>query len=116
MQMTRSEIHYRFNNMVGKAEDRIEKLAQLNACSKGYIRQILQEVESGRTSEPEVEAYHPDENPHCKVEVEINTAEKGDIPEHVLNLIFDRLDELDREIKERQTEYNELVAYIGGSK
>lgn len=108
MQMSKSEIHSRFNNMQGSGEDRIRVLAQLNACPEKYIKQLLQEAES------EPQNYHPDENPHCKVEVELDPNAKGDIPEHVLDLIFDRLDTLDKEIKERQDEYNELVAYLGG--
>ena len=111
--MTREDIYHRFHNMQGAAEDRIRILAQQNDCTGGEIKKIIQAVEF-ELANCQVKTYHPDDNPHCRVEVKINTAEAGDIPEHVLDLIFDRLDELDREIKERQDEYNELVAYIGG--
>ena len=75
---------------------------------------FIQDLRTCREAESEPQNYHPDENPHCKVEVELDPNAKGDIPEHVLDLIFDRLDTLDKEIKERQDEYNELVAYLGG--
>ena len=109
--MTREEIFQRFYNMQGEAADRIKVLAQMNGSTESQIKKLLQEIEAQHLY---LSNYHPDDNPHCRVEVKINTAEAGDIPEHVLDLIFDRLDELDREIKERQDEYNELVAYIGG--
>lgn len=109
--MTREEIFQRFHNMQGKAGDRIKILAQMTGHTESSIKKLLQEIEAQHL---DLSSYHPDDNPHCRVEVKINTAEAGDIPEHVLDLIFDRLDELDREIKERQDEYNELVAYIGG--
>ena len=116
MQMSKREVYTRFHNMKGEASDRIKILSELNACSEKHIREVIQDVESGRCTEPEISTYHPDLNPFSKVEVEIPKGEKhkGDIPEHVLNLIFDRLDELDREIKAKQNEYNELVEYIGG--
>ena len=116
MQMSKREVYTRFKNMDGEGEERIKVLATLNRCKVTDIKEIIQDVESGRCTEPELSTYHPDLNPFSKVEVEIPKGEKhkGDIPEHVLDLIFDRLDVLDREIKEKQNEYDELVKYIGG--
>lgn len=113
--MTKREIFTRFHLMEGEPSERIKVLAKLNGCTEKDIKEIMQEVASGRCKEPELEVYHADENPFCKVEVKLsNERPKGDIPEHVLDLILDRLDVLDKEIKEREDEYKSLVAYIGG--
>lgn len=105
MQMSKREIYTRFKNMEGKPESRMEILAQLNGCHVKYIKEILQDVAADRCDEPE---YIPES--HFE-QVKIS---KGDIPEKVLDMIFDRLDELDREIKQKQDEYKELVEFIGG--
>lgn len=113
--MKKREIYTRFYLMQGEPSERIKVLAELNNCTEREIKEIMQEVASGRCTEPELEVYHADENPFCKVEVKLsNERPKGDIPEHVLDLILDRLDVLDKEIKEREDEYKSLVAYIGG--
>lgn len=115
--MKKREIYTRFYSMQGDPQDRIRILAQINNCTEREIREIMQEVASGRCNEPELDVYHADDNPFCKVKVEVSTENhKGDIPEHVLDLIFDRLDELEREIKEREKEYKSLIEYIGGGK
>lgn len=108
--MTNREIYERFHNMKGDPADRIEILARENDCAERVIKAALQEAQ--REGKP-CENYHPDENPFCRVHVELRP-DKGDIPDYVLDLIFDRLDELDQEIKERQDEYNKLIEYMGG--
>lgn len=115
--MTKKEIYERFHGMQGDPADRIKILARENSCAERAIKEALQEVQREGYKEQQLENYHPDENPFCRVNVELTPGvEKGDIPEYVLDLIFNRLDELEAEIKERETEYNNLVDYLGGKR
>lgn len=110
------EIYERFHGMQGEPANRIKVLAHENSCTEREIKEALQKIQR-EGYKPEFKNYHPDENPFCRVNVELTPGvEKGDIPEYVLDLIFNRLDELEAEIKERETEYNNLVDYLGGKR
>lgn len=113
MEVTKDEIYSRYKRMEGKEETKIKILAQLNNCPEKYIREIIKE--KTLLGEP-AESYDPDKNPYCRVK-----PEKKFIPAAVLDLVYEELNVLDREIKTIEDElkakckaYKELVEFLGG--
>lgn len=122
--MEEREIYTRYLNMQGDADDRIAYLANLYGMKVKEIRDAIQRQATKVTPEQhmteslqQMNVYHPDKNPFCKIRVMVPETNKI-----ATNAIYTRLDELEKEIKTLdekkkllEIEYEALVNHMGGT-
>ena len=127
--MNEKELYIRFMNMQGEAEDRVAFLANLYGMKVKDIRDAIQRQaalpptikavtpeDHMRECHPEMNVYHPDTNPFCKIRIMVPEDKVAN------TAVYKRLDELDKEIKTLdekkmllEIEYKALVDHMGGT-
>ena len=119
--MTDREIKEKYDRMYGDDVTKTRILKSMTGKSAKEIHDILTEQAAAELTR----VYHADENPYCtdiKTEPSEIAKHGRDIPEDVLNVLFNELDRLEAEIKEAdkhkeklEKRFTALVEYIGGT-
>lgn len=108
MQMTPEEVKRRFKNMIGNEKDRVQILADLNACPRKKILEIIGKPETEMPFEiPEEKLFVTPNN--IQIIQKHEPFEEGTA---IYNLVAARLDELEHIINSATKEYEELAKYL----
>lgn len=106
MEMSNREIAYSYRTALNP-KSQISILADLNCTSSDEIRKILRaegiDVPERKRKKKEEESEMTKEEPA-----------RQQLPESVLNALFNRLDELNKIIEEASKEYLEIADYMEG--
>lgn len=108
MQMTPEEVKRRFKNMIGADKEKIKILAELNACPRKTILEILDRPEDNKPFDiPEEKLFVTPNN--IQIIQKHEPFEEGTA---IYNLVAARLDELEHIINSATKEYEELAKYL----
>lgn len=109
MQMTEFEIVRSYREAANQ-KAQIKILAELNLCKIGEIKRIL--LAAGENVYDK--RMQKDAPVEIKEEEEMGNVVEQEIPEVVLDVIFRRIDELEKIIKEANKEYKALSQFMEG--
>lgn len=128
MEMTNEEICRRYTNSSSKTKQ-IEILADLNACSKKDITEILEaagipvpkrKYPAKKKSAAVPDVIKEEKNVIKEPENVIKEPERAKVPDYIVEILFEKLEEIDAKLaivekqkKEYETQYYAITDFLG---